>query len=364
MYISAKSNVPSSGRMYLPAMSSTCLRTRRDERLARPARSSSSVGLEQPAEVLERELRVDRHEPVAEPDDRVDALAAPEAVLQRVVRRRQHLRRGGRRGRTRRGRRGASARAGCPGATRRPCPTSYTLAVASRSSPSPRCTSPTTRAALSSRSPTRRLRALHDVAALAQPLVHLRRELRELLAERAAPARRAPGRAGARSASSCCCRSGRPSAFVAARVHRRTQDGQTTSSAAPRQPPPAPVPARSRSSSPAPPLRRAAAVARPARRVRVQFFELAQPRDAHPPLGRRARSPGRRAPPRPSAAGSPRSARAARARADAAARTISANAMTSPTDCALRTTPARHRQRHATLARRGRRPRCDATAPR
>src|SRR5205814_5649748 len=47
--------------------------------------------VEQAPEVLEREFRVDRDEAVAESDDGVDTLAAPEGVLQAEMRRRKDL---------------------------------------------------------------------------------------------------------------------------------------------------------------------------------------------------------------------------------------------------------------------------------
>src|SRR5437870_1720610 len=63
-----------------------------DEGLAGPRALVVVRRLEQAAEVLERELGVDRDEPVPQADGRIDALPAPEGVLERVVGGGQHLR--------------------------------------------------------------------------------------------------------------------------------------------------------------------------------------------------------------------------------------------------------------------------------
>jgi len=76
--MSAKSNVPSSGRMYLSATSS--IRSRSDRANARPSRSCSGRGQHALAR-LERELRVHRHQPVAQPQHRIYPLTRREPVL-------------------------------------------------------------------------------------------------------------------------------------------------------------------------------------------------------------------------------------------------------------------------------------------
>src|SRR5439155_16795843 len=62
-----------------------------DEGLPRPYPLVLVTGLQEATEVLERELRIDRNEPVAQPHDRVHALAAPEGVLEGEVSRREDL---------------------------------------------------------------------------------------------------------------------------------------------------------------------------------------------------------------------------------------------------------------------------------
>jgi hypothetical protein len=72
--------------MYFLAISSTRFLTSR-----RNARRRGGRFLQDPPEVLQGELRVHRHQPVAEADGRVDAVAGGEGVLQRVLLAREHL---------------------------------------------------------------------------------------------------------------------------------------------------------------------------------------------------------------------------------------------------------------------------------
>ena len=91
MYIRAKSQVPLAGRMYFSAIASTCLRTSRPNCCRARRRSDSSSALARPPEVLERELAVDRHEPVLDEDHGVDDEPVAQRMLDREGGRRQNL---------------------------------------------------------------------------------------------------------------------------------------------------------------------------------------------------------------------------------------------------------------------------------
>ena len=71
--------------MYLSAIASTCAFTSRTNCFACCSRPRLVLGLDQPGEVVQRELGVDGHERAVEADDGVDSLAAPEAVLELVL---------------------------------------------------------------------------------------------------------------------------------------------------------------------------------------------------------------------------------------------------------------------------------------
>ena len=81
--MSAKSYVPSSGRMYFVAIASTWFRRSRANAFSWSCALIVGLRVGEALEVVERELRVDRHETL-DVDHRVDPLAGLEAVLKLV----------------------------------------------------------------------------------------------------------------------------------------------------------------------------------------------------------------------------------------------------------------------------------------